>query len=127
MGVVLVDTAILVDNLRNVAGAVVALDDARDRGDDLVASVVTKTELLAGMRSPERQATRDLMSSMTWIDVTEDIAELAGTWARRYRRSHHGVGLVDYLIGATAHQVGADLWTTNVRHFPMYRGLVAPY
>ncbi len=126
MGVVLVDTAILIDNLRNLAGAVLALDDARDRGDDLVASVVTKTELLAGMRSPERQATHDLMSSMTWIDVTEDIAELAGTWARRYRRSYHGIGLVDYLIGATAHQVGADLWTTNVRHFPMYRGLVAP-
>jgi predicted nucleic acid-binding protein len=88
---------------------------------------VTKTELLAGVRSPERQATRDLMSSMTWVDVTEDIAELAGTWARRYRRSHHGVGLADNLVGATAHQVGANLWTTDVRHFPMYRGPVAPY
>jgi predicted nucleic acid-binding protein len=127
MGVILVDTAILVDNLRNVAGAVTALDDARDRRDELLASVVTKTELLTGMRSPERRVTRDLMSTMTWIDVTEDIAELAGTWGRRYRRSHHNIGLADYLIGATAHQLGAALWTTNVRHFPMYRGLRAPY
>lgn len=127
MGVIVVDTAILIDNLRDRPAAVAALDAAEERGDRLCASVVTKAELLAGMRSPERRATRDLMASIDWVPLTEETAELAGTFARQYRRSHQGIGLPDYLIGATAHQIGADLWTTNPRHFPMFPGLQAPY
>jgi predicted nucleic acid-binding protein len=127
MGLILFDTTVFIDHLRRSVAARVAWRDAAAAGHDIRASVVTKTELLAGMRSHERQATGDLIDSMTWIEVTDDIAELAGTWARRYRRSHQGIGLLDYLIGATADLIGARLWTTNVRHFPMFRGLRAPY
>jgi predicted nucleic acid-binding protein len=127
MGLILFDTTIFIDHLRRSVTAREAWRSAAAEGNEIVASVITKTELLAGMRSPEPQVTRELMQSMTWIDVNEEIAELGGTWARRYRRSHHDIALTDYLVGATAHQLGAALWTTNVRHFPMYRGLRAPY
>jgi predicted nucleic acid-binding protein len=46
---------------------------------------------------------------------------------RAYRRSHPGIGLVDFAVAATAEQHGARLATLNVKHFPMIKGLTAPY
>jgi predicted nucleic acid-binding protein len=46
---------------------------------------------------------------------------------RTYRQSHGGVGIADYLIGATAELHGAELATLNVRHFPMFPGLRPPF
>jgi len=79
------------------------------------------------MRSPERAAVRGLFAALDWIAVTEEIADQAGRLARRYRASHGSVDVIDYLIAATAQEFGADLWTRNVRHFPMFAGLAAPY
>lgn len=59
--------------------------------------------------------------------VTEDIARRAGEYARTYRHSHSGIGVVDYLLAGTVAAVGADLMTTHVRHFPMFDDLRAPY
>jgi predicted nucleic acid-binding protein len=59
--------------------------------------------------------------------LSEDVARVAGQLARRYRKSHRGVGAVDYLIAATAIVIDADLLSTNVGHFPMFTGLRAPY
>lgn len=126
MGLIVVDTSVLIDNLRDDPKAVTALDRARDAGDQLLASVVTKAELLIGMRH-ERPAALALLDALDWVAVSEEIAELAGTTARRYRASHQGIGLADYLIGATAQHLGGDLWTRNPRNFPMFPGLRAPY
>jgi predicted nucleic acid-binding protein len=126
MGLIVVDTSVLIDNLRDDPKAVTALDRARDAGDQLFASVVTKAELLIGMRR-ERPAALALLDALDWVAVSEEIAELAGTTARRYRASHQGIGLADYLIGATAQHLGGDLWTRNPRNFPMFPGLRPPY
>lgn len=127
MGVIVVDTSVLIDNLRDDPGAVVALDGAREDGDQLFASVITKAELLAGMRSREAPATQALMEALDWVAVSEEIADLGGAMARRYRTSHQGIGLPDYLIAATAEHVGGQLWTRNPRHFPMFPDLRPPY
>jgi predicted nucleic acid-binding protein len=127
MGLIVLDTAVLVDNLRGDGPATAALDAARTEGHHLLASVVTKAELIAGMRSHERRVTHELLAAMRWIDVTDEIADRAGEHARRFRAFHSGVGLPDYFIGATAEHLGAALWTRNVRHFPMYPGLRPPY
>jgi len=127
MGLIVVDTSILIDNLRDDPGAVVALDRAQERGDQLYASVISRAELLAGMGARERQVTRALIDSLDWVAVSEDIAELAGNLAREIRAAFPGIGLPEILIGATAQHLGGDLWTRNPRHFPMFPGLRAPY
>lgn len=127
MGLILLDTSVLIDHLRESRSARNTMLNAIDRGDRLVASVLTKVEINAGMRSHERRAVRDLLDSLYWVDVTEAIADDAGTLARKYRRSHPGVGVVDFAIAATAMHLGAELWTRNVRHFPMFDGLAPPY
>lgn len=124
---ILVDTSILIDHLRGHDAARLALWSAAESGERLVASVVTKVEILAGMRTAEEHATRDLFAALDWIAVDEDIAEGAGRLANRYLPSHPGVDPVDYIIAATTGHLGARLWTRNLRHFPMFPDLAAPY
>ncbi len=92
-----------------------------------MASELVRFELLAGIRSKELTAFEEFCSALRWAEVTEDVARVAGQLARRYRKSHRGIGAVDYLIAATAIVIDADLLTTNVRHFPMFTKLEPPY
>ncbi len=92
-----------------------------------MASVLSRVELLWGMRTHERKATSALFAAVDWVDVDEEISELAGAYARKFRRSHQGIGVVDYVIAATAQHLGAELWTRNVKHFPMFTELSPPY
>jgi hypothetical protein len=126
-GVVLVDTSVLIDNLRHDPAASAALVGFARNGGRLAASVVTKVELLAGMRSHERRETRALMDQIIWISVLGPIAEKAGQYARKYRASHRNIDVGDYMIAATADHFELELWTRNVKHFPMFPNLKAPY
>lgn len=127
MGLIVLDTSILIDNLRDTPGTGDALDEALDAGHTFVASYLTKVELLAGMRSHERKATRDLIESLDWIGVGEEISDRAGHYARSFRRSHQGIDVVDFVVAATADVTGGALWTRNVKHFPMFPELAPPY
>lgn len=61
------------------------------------------------------------------VPVTDAVARTAGLHLRAFRRSHPGIDLADYLIAATAEEEGARLATLNVKHFPMFEGLEAPW
>ena len=43
--------------------------------------------------------------------------------AARYLRGHPGIEVVECVVAASARRLDAELWTTNVRHFPMLPGL----
>jgi predicted nucleic acid-binding protein len=124
---IVVDTSVLVDHLRGNEGARDALREAAAAGERLAASVLTKVEILAGMRTDEESATRALLGSLDLVEVDDVVAERAGMLANRYLRSHPGVDPVDYVIAATAQHLGAQLWTRNLKHFPMFPDLSAPY
>jgi predicted nucleic acid-binding protein len=84
-------------------------------------------EILKGLRSAERVHTEALFRTLSWIGVDEPIARRAGELGRLYRRSHSGIGTPDLIIAATVQEVGLALATINVRDFPMFKGLRAPY
>ena len=60
----------------------------------------------------------------SWLRLEESDAAAADRW---YRCSHPGIDIADYLIAATADLLGEQLVTLNVKHFPMFEGLVPPY
>ncbi len=122
-----IDTTIAVDHLRGEPAATEVLSDLVSDGETLVASEITRFELLAGVRKAELKALEIFFSSLTWAPIDEEISRAAGTLAHALRRSHGGIDDADYLIAATAMILQADLLTTNVRHFPMIKGLRAPY
>lgn len=124
---IVVDTSVLIDHLRGDAPARRALRAAADEGERLTASMVTKVEILAGMRPSEETATQQLLRVLDWIPVDEVVAEQAGRLANRYLSSHPGVDPVDYIIAATTELLDAVLWTKDIKHFPMFEELSAPY
>ena len=122
------DTSVLIDHLRGrPAAATELIPSAIARGDELWSSYVVRAELLAGMLAEEETATRDLMRLVSWVEVDESISETAGALGRRYLRSHPGIEVADLIVAALVQELDAELKTTNLKHFPMFEELKAPY
>ena len=122
----LVDTSILIDYLRGRPEAAEVLERERVAGP-LQASEITRLEVLAGMRPAEASATRTLLSTLTWHPVDADVTEAAGALGRQWLPGHHTIDGADLAIAATALCTESRLLTRNVRHFPMFPSLTAPY
>lgn len=121
---VVLDTTILIDVLRGDRRGVdylVSLDAVP------FCSEVTRVEVLRGLRSDERRQAERLFQQLQWVSVDEAISRAAGAFGRGLRRSHANVGVADLIIAATAEQLDLPLATTNVRHYPMFKGLRPPY
>lgn len=123
----LVDTAILIDHLNGRPEARRVLAQLTQESEGLYASVLTKIEVLAGMRPSEEKATWTLFTLFHWVPLDEPIAERAGELSRQYRRRHPGIDLPDYVIAATAEILRATLVTRNTKHFPMVALKERPY
>lgn len=124
---VVLDTSVLIDHLRGDLRARLLVTALDGEGETFSASVLTKAEILAGVRLAERAKTRPLIEAVEWLEVDNDLGERAGALASRFLRSHPGIELVDYVIAATAERLGADLLTRNRKHFPMFPELRDPY
>lgn len=124
---IVVDSDVLIAHLRRVQNACDWLVDARRRTGPLAVSVVSVAEIAGGMRSGERREVTRLFDSLLTLPVDRPVAWRAAELRRRYRRSHAAIGIADYLIAATAQEHGCELATLNVRHFPMFEGLAAPF
>ena len=108
-----------IDHLRGEAAAHDALRRATATGDWLAASVLTKVEVLAGMRASEEGATRLLLDSLDWIEVDDEFSPRAcDFWPASVCSSHAGVDPVDYVIAAPVERLEARLWARNVRRLP---------
>lgn len=123
----LVDSDVVIDALRGTGEARGLLRGALERGDALHGSTITRAEVLGGARPREVERTEALLDSIEWLPVSEEIANRAAKLIRQYRKSHSGIDLGDYLIAATAEEIGMALWTRNVKHFPMFEGLRPAY
>jgi hypothetical protein len=123
----LLDTSVAVDHLRGHGPATALLEALVRANESVVASELTRFELLAAARPDEHDRLENFFSVLGWVPVTEEVTRRAGEYARSYRRSHSGIGVVDYLLAGTVCALGSDLVTINVRHFPMFDDLRPPY
>lgn len=127
MALRLLDTSVAVDHLRGHRPATTMLGALFDAEVAILGSEVVRFELLAGTRQTEEPAVERFLKAVDWIPVTEAVTRQAAAYARAYRGSHGGIDDADYLIAGTATVLGADLLTTNLRHFPMFEELARPY
>lgn len=123
---VVVDTSIVIDVLRGDPAAVNLIYGLRESGP-LHANEAVRLEVLAGMRTREETATRALLDVFIWHPLDARIAEVAGELGRRWLPAYRGIDSTDLAIAATAIVLDARLLTKNVKHFPMFDGLTAPY
>lgn len=121
----LLDTAILVDILRNHPPAT----DWLARNEQFGVTPMVWLEIIDGAqnRAAEKRAV-ELLRRFGRVDLLpEDF-----TWAiEQALRRHlsHGVGMMDCLIAAVSHRLQLPLYTRNLRHFTPMLGDIArqPY
>lgn len=123
---VVIDTSILIDVLRGVPASLELLKAHRKQGN-LHANEVTRLEVLAGMRAREETSTRTLFTALSWHPLDEQIAEVAGKLGREWLPENSGIDAADLAVAATAVVLNAEVLTRNVKHFPMFEGISAPY
>ena len=80
-------------------------------------SVVTRAEILAGMKLAEEKTTRVLLNSFTNVPVDSAIADQAGKLIYAQARQGFQLTFPDALIAATALLDSLTIVTTNVKHF----------
>ncbi|HMR66583.1 MAG TPA: type II toxin-antitoxin system VapC family toxin [Anaerolineae bacterium] len=115
----LLDTNILILVLRSTPKALDFLDDLIRNEDGIFVSVVTRTEIFAGMHSHEEQRTTDLLGLLNSLPLDEPIADQAGRFIYQYARQGIQLSVPDAQIAATALHHNLNLVTTNTKHFPM--------
>jgi len=114
----LLDSSILILALRSQPAALDLLDRFRSREEASI-SVVSRTEVLAGMRPHEERATAELLLALLSLPVNAAIADRAARLIYSLARSGQQLSFPDALIAATALEHDLTLVTTNARHFPV--------
>lgn len=121
---VVLDSSVLIDVLR---GSQAAGEFIAGLGGRPACSEVSRIEIIQGLRSSERRPATRLFAMVDWVPVDKAVARRAGELGRKWRQSHPGIDLADLAIAATAEEIGVPLATRNLKHFPMFEGLRAPY
>jgi len=114
----LLDTDVLILHLRE-RPEITALLTKWGEERALYISVVTRTEIIAGMHPHEEERTMELLDSLENIPVDEVIADRAGRLIYQYARRDIQLSSPNALIAATAFQHELTLAQTNPKHFPM--------
>ena len=124
---ILIDTDVLIDDLRRVLPAGVVLAKIAQAGIQAV-SVFTRLELLVGTRNlVDKQQVERLLREFRVVPVSTEISELADRLVTVFWLSN-GLHFVDAHIAATATVHGVPLLSKNQRHFRYIPGLqLLPY
>lgn len=115
----MLDTNILILALRSTSKALDFLDGLQEKSETAHISVVTRTEVLAGMRDYEEIRTMELLHSFNNLPIDEPVADRAGRLIYHYVRQGVQLSFPDAQIAATALHHNLTLVTTNTKHFPM--------
>ena len=84
-------------------------------------------KILSGARKGEDETIQSLFDILTSVDVDLAIADGAGEYLMKFRKSH-ALSIGDAVIAATAKEMGMKLVTRNIKHYPMKDvEIVKPY
>ncbi|MFI0399409.1 MAG: type II toxin-antitoxin system VapC family toxin [Thiolinea sp.] len=119
MNKVLLDTDIVIWLLRKQESYITAFIEAQSKGTICLLSPIVSAEVYAGAFKHEYPIIEQLLGFLTPLVLDIGTAQLAGEYAKQYRKSHNKISLENFLIAATANKENAYLWTNNKKHYPM--------
>jgi len=124
---VLVDTDVMIDLLRQYSPAVSWLASLRE--EEIFLPGLVAMELVQGCRNQQEQDR--LLSTLDQFQLIWPSALMCDEALTLFARFHlsHGLGILDALIGQTAVALGLPLHTFNIRHYAMipHIQLLQPY
>jgi predicted nucleic acid-binding protein len=115
----LIDTTIIIDAINGKRNRPEQLEVLITKGNLLACCSINITEVYAGMRPGEEEATEQLLQSLKLYPVTFSIARLAGILKRDYSKKGKVLTVPDATIAAVAIHNDLPLITDNVKDFPM--------
>lgn len=118
--ILLLDTTVLIDALRNRAGLLSRLSSLVLEGHVFATSTANMAEVYAEMRPGEEKDTAALFQGLHCYPVTEKIAQLAGKLKYQWATKGRTLTLIDMIVAATALESGAALITDNRKDFPVH-------
>lgn len=111
------DTSIIIDALRQNKKAREVFKKFDNNNDHIFVSSITGFELFSGSGSKDMVQRKNIelfMRYFTEVDLTWKISKHAG---EIYRDKVKGLEVPDYIIAATAMEIGAQIVTLNKKHF----------
>lgn len=117
--IILLDTTVLIDVLRNRAHRRDVLVDLVEQGHTLATSAINVAEVYAGMRPHEATETDRLLRSIESYPTTAAVARHAGMLKFAYSQKGKTLSLSDMIVAATALTHSASLMTDNRKDFPL--------
>ena len=114
----LIDTNLIIEHSKNIAQTVELLHRLKEK-DDLFCSVISLTEYRVGLAKNISSQMRKVKATYFPLDVTPEIAELAGAFLQKYTPRILRFDISDAIIAATASIYELNLATKNIKHFPM--------
>lgn len=121
---ILLDTNIIIENLRGKPEAVAIFSRLKTKNYQPCISVITLAEFEAGIKrsSPHEKQLRSYISQYEVISLTTEMAKIAGQMLQSLNvDKQQKAGLFpDALIAATAEHLKIDICTANSKHFQLF-------
>lgn len=114
---VVVDTSVLIDFLRKGEATITLFGKLKEQNVDFFIPTIVIYELFSGKSSsiPSISKTiENLIGDFKRVELTEKIAKTAG---ELYRNTGKTFSAQDYIIAASAMEIGATVVTLNTKHF----------
>jgi predicted nucleic acid-binding protein len=115
----LLDTNVIIDVFNGKRGRRDLLLNLVRQGHLLACCPINVTEVYAGVRPQEEEATEQFLRSLEYYALTWPVARLAGLLKRDFGRKGTTLTLADTTIAAVALIYELTLMTDNVKDFPM--------
>ena len=119
----IIDTNIIIDELRGGKKWDDLVGGFRKIDAELFLPSIVIFEIFSGQSSKNRKIKDkidNLLGHFRLIDLSEGIAQKAG---EIYRDNDSTLGVIDYIIAATAIEIGAQVVTLNKKHFSKIPGV----
>jgi predicted nucleic acid-binding protein len=126
MAIYLLDTSVIIDALNQKQGRWQFLASLVGGGDTLACSVVTLTEIYAGVRPNELALTEQFLDGLEHYPLDSHLARDAGLLKNEWAKQGRTLGVVDLIIAATALAHNLALMTDNRKDFPMTKLVLYP-
>ena len=113
-----IDSDILIWHLRGERKAVHFFQRLSSSGAELWIGALQRAEVVFFMRPHEEQGTMSFLSRFRTQPVGSQIVDRGAAMFRKWHKSH-GVDINDAILAATVGETGGQLFTLNVKHYPM--------
>lgn len=118
------DTSILIDKFRGGEKFGTFISGIVNPNTRIYLPSIVQFEIMSGKSTRDKEIFRRITAffdKMEKIDLTENISRRAGFL---YRDLELKIGVVDYIVAATALEINAQVVTLNKKHFSQISGLL---